>query len=317
MIRRNARSRVNRFLSFVAHGFVWFTVVVFLLVVAGPLPAFIVALSWGIGLGMHGFWAVLAPILRDRWVEVEVGRRVKTSVTNERRVLEGKHSRTLEALSAAVAHEIRNPITAAKSLVQQIGEDPSAADNAEYAKVAVEELDRVERSISHLLKYAREEELTPRRCRMEEIVGSALETLRERTTRSLVTIERDVDPLIVLDADPEKLRRVVLNLVQNAMDSLEESDFPNPTVSVSAGTSLAGDEVWLKVRDNGPGIDPDRMSKIWNPFHTFKQSGTGLGLAITKKIVDAHGGSIAVESELGAGAQFVVTLPAHGAHSGS
>jgi len=94
--------------------------------------------------------------------------------------LRGEHARNLEELSASIAHEIRNPITAAKSLVQQLGEDPGSAENVEYANIALQELDRVEKSISHLLRYAREEEMNPRPMKLADAIESALETVRER-----------------------------------------------------------------------------------------------------------------------------------------
>ena len=153
------------------------TVCFFLLMVAGFRAAFIVALAWGIGLVMHYFFALVAPDLRRRLIDSEVSREVETTRPVERRSLEDKHARSLEQLSASIAHEIRNPITAAKSLVQQMGEDPSSRENVAYANVALEELDRVERSISHLLKYAREEELHVGELRVAEVVDSALETL--------------------------------------------------------------------------------------------------------------------------------------------
>ena len=284
----------------------------FLLVVAGFLPALIVALAWGIGLVAHGFFGVLAPVLRGRWVRDEVGRRLHQSVTHERRALEGRHGRALEELSASVAHEIRNPITAAKSLVQQIAEAPHAPENAEYARVAAVELDRVERSVSHLLRYAREEPLSLSEIQLEQVIDSALEGLRERLKKSPVRIERDDSGDGFLYADADKLRRILLNLLGNALDALEESSFPDPRVRIASGRSLSGEEVWISVGDNGPGIEPERVPKIFDPFHSSKTAGTGLGLAITRKLVEAHAGSIEVKSSLGAGTEFLLTFPRHG-----
>ena len=128
---RVAQRRANLKLSFLMHFVTYGSVCVMLLFVAGFRPAFIVALCWGIGLAVHYFGAVVAPQLRHRWVDQEVGRQVHESVTRERRALEGKHVQSLEELSASIAHEIRNPVTAAKSLVQQMGEDPVANQNVE------------------------------------------------------------------------------------------------------------------------------------------------------------------------------------------
>ena len=109
--------------------------------------------------------------------------------------------------------------------------------------------------------------------------------------------------------DPEKLRRVIINLISNALDALLESETPRPRIEIQAGENLAGTEVWLRVRDNGPGIAPDRLQEIFSPFFTSKEGGTGLGLAISKKVVDAHGGSIEVDSGPDRGTEFVMTLP--------
>src|SRR5262247_2024803 len=158
---------------------------------SGLLHGLAIGLGWGIGLVFHYFAALVAPDLRRRLVEREVARQVEESAPAERRHLENRHARSLERLAAGVAHEIRNPITAAKSLVQQMGEDPNSKETLAYANIALAELDRVERSISHLLRFAREEELSLREVRLGEVVDSALATFQERAARSGVAIERE------------------------------------------------------------------------------------------------------------------------------
>lgn len=306
---REARRRANAKLSFVIHASAWASVCAFLLFVAGFRAAFVVALAWGIGLAMLWVAAVLAPDLRERLIAREVARQVGSSASRQRQELRGEHARSLEALSASIAHEIRNPITAAKSLVQQMGEDPRASDNVEYARVALEELDRVERSISHLLRFARDEELQLRPLRIADVLDSALDLLRERIDRLGVQVGRDLDGPVELDGDADKLRRVLLNLLNNALDALEQAKTPAPRIDVALGRNLAGSEVWLRVRDNGPGIEPERLGRIFSPFYTTKAEGTGLGLAISKKLVEAHGGALDVRSTLGAGSEFLLTLP--------
>jgi len=113
--------------------------------------------------------------------------------------------------------------------------------------------------------------------------------------------------------DAEKLRRVLINLTGNALDALEEARTPDPRIQVVSGEDLAGREVWLRVRDNGPGIAPEVLARIFSPFYTSKSSGTGLGLAISKKLVDAHGGSIEAHSTPGQGTEFLLTFPKHAA----
>jgi signal transduction histidine kinase len=109
--------------------------------------------------------------------------------------------------------------------------------------------------------------------------------------------------------DPEKLRRVLINLLGNALDALEGAGTPGAKIEVTSGENLAGTEVWVRMRDNGPGIDPEALQKIFSPFYTSKEEGTGLGLAISKKVVDAHGGSLEASSTPGAGAEFLLIFP--------
>ncbi len=308
-IRRRARRAAGRLVWFLGHLIVWSLGILVLLVTAGWYPALVVALAWGIGLASHGFFAVVAPGLLRRRTDAEVVRQLQGSAAAARRQLEGRHARSLEELSASVAHEIRNPITAAKSLVQQMGEDPMSPDHAEYARTALEELDRVERSVSHLLRYARDEELKLEDVDLASVLDAALRALEERRARSQARIERDVDVTARLRGDPEQLRRVLMNLVGNALDALDDAATSDPWVRISLGRSLAGTEVWVRVRDNGPGIAPALLDKIWSPFQTSKKNGTGLGLAITRKLVEAHGGTIEVTSAPAQGCEFVATFP--------
>ncbi len=274
--------------------------------------AWIVGLVWGLELVGRFSKRVVEPHLRHRWVDREVNRRLRRTVPAERDKLENEHDRRVSELAAGVAHEIRNPISAAKSLVQQMGEDPAAEDNVGYAHVALDELNRVERSISHLLRYAREEDVHFGEMRIAAVIDSALETLRDRIARSGAQITTSVDAEGVMRGDAEQLRRVILNLLGNALDALDEAGVAEPRVDLQAGENLAGTEVWVRIRDNGPGMEPSRLQHIFSPFYTSKDDGTGLGLAISRKVVDAHGGSIEAASEPGKGTEFVITLPRAG-----
>jgi signal transduction histidine kinase len=303
--RRAAERKIRFFQHLISYSFV----VAFLLLVVGKFVAMIVALSWGIGLASHFFQAIVAPDLRRKWVRGEVDRQVSRTVSRQRVALEDEKLRSLEELSASIAHEIRNPITAAKSLVQQLGEDPGSAENVEYAQIALQELDRVERSISHLLRYAREEEMHPEKMKLVDAAESALETVRERLDSAHVLVRRDFDVPGEMVGDAEQLRRVFINLIGNALDAFAEAKTREPSLEIAIGENLGGNEVWARVRDNGPGMDPDTQTRIFKPFFTSKANGTGLGLAITRKLVDAHGGEIELASAPGQGSEFTLHFP--------
>jgi signal transduction histidine kinase len=305
---REARTSANRKIGFIAHAIVYSLGCLLIFVAGGFLAGLIVLITWSIALASHGFFSVVAPALRSRWIGQDLSKH-RSTTSAERAETESRHARSLAELSAAIAHEIRNPITAAKSLVQQIAEDPAAPENREYANVAVQELDRVERSISHLLRFAREEPKRVSTTPLGEVIRAAARLLDERISQHGIELICDTERAGTAEADPEQLRRVIANLIGNAIDALSEARTGSPRIEIHAGENLAGTEAWITVADNGPGIAPEAMSKIFTPFYTSKKTGTGLGLALSRKILEEHGGRLDVKSEPGSGAEFVITLP--------
>jgi signal transduction histidine kinase len=299
----------GRAIGFYAHFIAYSFTCVLVLVTAGGFPALLVGLGWGIGLVIHGLFALLVPLLRAARGSVAATRAARLPAPSARSLPAPDRARALEELSAAIAHEIRNPITAAKSLVQQIAEDPGAADSSEHARVAVEELDRVERSIAHLLRFAREEPFEPGPVVVSELIDSALELMRDRAERQGVRLERDLSPLPGLVADAEQLRKVLANLIGNALDAHESRPIADAWIRVSAGQNLAGDELWLRVADNGPGMTPQQREQAFQPFRTHKPGGTGLGLALARKVLQRHGGSIEIAEGKRGGAELLLVLP--------
>jgi signal transduction histidine kinase len=124
-----------------------------------------------------------------------------------------------------------------------------------------------------------------------------------------VAVDCQLDTQGSMRGDPEQLRRVVINLIGNAIDAMEGAGTAEPKLTIMSGDNLAGTEVWVRLQDNGPGIPVETRAKIFDPFFTTKSSGTGLGLALSKKVVDAHGGCISVESSPQHGTEFVLSFP--------
>jgi signal transduction histidine kinase len=317
-------------IGFAAHLIVYVLICLLLLVTAGFYATLIVAIAWGIGLAMHGFFTMAVPSLwggsrtaarpeaaRPELARPEAIHSQHGSAPTRRAPTadEGSRARSLEELSAAIAHEIRNPITAAKSLVQLIAEDPSAAETAEHARVAIEELDRVERSIAHLLRFAREEPFEPVELDVNELIESAIDLVQDRADRQRVRIERDIERLPSAYVDGQQLRKVLANLIGNALEAHADFKAADPLVRISAGQNLAGDELWIRVRDNGPGIPAALSAKVFRPFYTSKPGGTGLGLALAHKVLARHGGSIELVSHTGQGAELLLTLPRRAARA--
>jgi signal transduction histidine kinase len=312
---RRARRRAAAEVGFYTHLMSYLGVMAFLALInlfTTRYPWFVwPALGWGLGLFSHYMAVFGSRMLRQRYFDPAVDREVR----REKVVMQTEKQASIDELSSTIAHEIRNPIAAAKSLVQQMGEDPQSVENVEYAKVALGELDRVERRISHLLKYAKEEEYTFAPVNVATVVDAALTQMRAKLDAAKVSVVRNYIAGPTVLADSEKLRQVFANILDNAIDALDTVvEGRRVEVFIENGARAAangsrGDAATVRVRDNGCGIPADKVDRIFNPFFTTKEKGTGLGMAISRKIVEAHEGAIDVVSETGRGTEFLVTLP--------
>ena len=301
-----ARRRAAAEVGFYAHLASYLGVIGFLFLInifSSRYPWFLwPALGWGIGLFSHYMGTFGSRHLRERYFDPAVEREVR----REKAAMHTEKQASIDELSSTIAHEIRNPIAAAKSLVQQMGEDPTSVENVEYAKVALDELDRVERSVAHLLKYAKEEDYSLAHVNVATVVDAALTEMRGKLEAAHVAVVRNYITGPTVLADREKLRQVFANVLDNAIDALGAVvEGRRIELFIENGARKAT----VRVRDNGCGIAADRIDRIFNPFFTTKEKGTGLGMAIAKKIVEAHEGSIDVVSEAGRGTDLVITLP--------
>jgi signal transduction histidine kinase len=270
------------------------------------------ALFWGFGIISH-FTAVFGwRWIHDRVFAPAIEREVRREVQQEKEALRTEKQASLDELTATFAHEIRNPIAAARSLVQQMGEDPISTENVEYARVALDELARVERSVSHLLKFAKEEDYHFENVNAASVLDAALLQMRAKVEANSVTVSRSYLNGPVIRADAEKLRQVFSNILDNAIDamaSVKSERRIDLSIQVPPNSGGRPQMAAIRIKDNGCGIAEDRIAKIFNPFYTSKSNGTGLGLGIAKKVVDAHRGTIEVTSHEGEGSVFTVAIP--------
>ena len=235
----------------------------------------------------------------------------------ERRALE-KRAADAEALSAMgtlalnLAHEIRNPLNAAKLQLHLLGKDvdklsPEAETRASlHRRISIvgDEIARLNRLLSEFLELARPRGIRREPVHVGELVGSVLSLERESAEARGVRIVSDFAPGVAAIGDAEKLRQVVLNLVVNALEAMKDGG----VLTVRVGPE-SGERILIAIEDTGPGIDPAVRAQVFDPFFTTKEAGTGLGLSIVRKIVDQHAGDIRLESELGKGTTVRVTIP--------
>ena len=185
--------------------------------------------------------------------------------------------------SVDVAHEIRLD-RRGEGLVQQMGEDPTSR-NVEYGKVALDELERVERSISHLLKYAKEEDYNLTRVNVATVVDSALTQMHAKLDEARVLVARNYISGPTITADAEKLRQVFANVLDNAIDALTPvAEGRRIELYIENGRP---DYATVRVVDNGAGIPADKIGRIFNPFFTTKEKGRAWHGNLAE-IVEAH-----------------------------
>jgi len=223
----------------------------------------------------------------------------------ERSLAHAEKLAALGELAARVAHEIRNPVTAARSLAQQLARDPGLPCVAEH-RLILAELERVERHVGDLLRFARREELRFEPVDLGELARATLDALRPRLDAAGIAVHLEAQSGVLARADRDKLRQVLVNLLENARDALATSPSPRRVVvAIGNGNGVAT----LSVTDNGPGVPADALPRLFEPFFSLKQTGTGLGLAIARHAVEAHGGEIVAVPAEGPGLVFRVTLP--------
>jgi signal transduction histidine kinase len=230
------------------------------------------------------------------------------TVAVERSLAHAERLAAIGETAARIAHEIRNPVTAARSLAQQLAREPGAAHAAEHGLILAE-LERVERHVAALLRFARHEELRLEAVDLGEMVRATVATFRPRLEADRVALALEVADGVVARVDREKLRQVVINLVENALDALGEVPADRRlSVAVEGSNGTAG----VRVTDSGPGVPEGALVRLFEPFFSLKPTGTGLGLAIVQRIVEAHGGRIDATPIPSGGMTFGVELPVGG-----
>jgi signal transduction histidine kinase len=217
-----------------------------------------------------------------------------------------EHFATLGELAAGLAHEIRNPLAGIAGVLEIASRDlPDSSPARNVMEDAKQEAVQINRILTDLLETARPK---PPQFRLSDIVGTAEHAVvfaRQQAITKRILIEFDiVDTPPSVEHDPAQINQVLLNLLLNAIQSMDK-----PGVIKVRVEQIGDDTVAIKVSDQGKGIAADHLPNIFRPFFTTKGHGTGLGLSLARRMVESHGGSIAVESTLGKGTTFTVELP--------
>jgi two-component system NtrC family sensor kinase len=234
----------------------------------------------------------------------------------EQRLIRSERLAAAGRLASHITHEVRNPLNSislnTELLEEELAELPQASrDEAQSILRAVQhEIDRLTGITEEYLQFARLPKPNLDDEDLDTIVGSLLTFLGgELAQNDVVLVQQLAGDLPPIAVDENQIRQALLNLLRNAIEAMAGSG-GELTVETR---QLSGDDsplVEVRVTDQGPGIDPDVLAQVYEPFFSTKDGGTGLGLALTQQIIHEHGGRISVESQRGQGTTFVVSLPA-------
>ncbi len=219
-------------------------------------------------------------------------------------------------LAAGIAHEIRNPLASISGSIQMLSAELDLdEDNEKLMDIIMREVDRLNQLITDFLAYARPNPISIEFVNLREIMEDIINLLERRDHEMPVRFRVEFDPdLKDMFGDSQRIRQVLWNILTNAIDATRGMEIP-PVVWISMENMTAGDknaeQIRIKIRDNGSGMEEERMKHIFDPFFTTKAKGTGLGMSLVFQIVEMHNGEISVSSELGKGTSFTIDLPLH------
>lgn len=217
---------------------------------------------------------------------------------------------SLGELSAYVAHEIRNPLTGIRTTVQFVASKFKPRDpRREDLDDVIQELDRIEQIITGLLLFARPPQARPQPCDVHQVLQRTLDLMELQLGDAKVKVIKELaEELPQVEADPDLMQQVFLNLCLNAVQAMPEGGELSITTGVRRYRTRRS-LVDVSIRDTGVGIPKDLMEKIFDPFFTTRSMGTGLGLPISVQIVRDTGGVITAKNNPGGGATLRVSLP--------
>ncbi len=288
---------------------------VYLLAGLGTLLTFLV----GIGVARH----ITGPVHRLVTAAREIGRgNLGRAVQVQARDEIGYLAQTMEEMRsklltrdaqlrqmlAGVAHEIRNPLSGIEIYAGLIADElPSGDPRREHIHKVTAQVNTMNQVISEFLHFARPPSPQPGEVVLSQLVDDARFLLSPEMEAAGVTFHTEVAPEARVHADPEQVKRAVVNLMKNAVQAMSEGG------ALTVRAERAGDDVALEVEDTGPGLPEEVRQRLFEPFFTTREKGSGLGLAIVQQTAETNAGRVEVESIPGRGSVFRLVLPASGA----
>ena len=239
-------------------------------------------------------------------LEIRVQERTAELIVTHKRLVTQERIAALGRAAAEVAHEVKNPLAGLMLYSLHLKNTATNLSPGEASIVdkIVDTINHLNSRVEQILGFARPVNLTLRFGNINEMVNGVLELLRPQLTANNVEVQLSLDQQAYGMLDEASMRGALMNIMLNAIEAMREGG------TLSVVTRQAGETVQLEISDTGPGIDEETAKKIFEPFYTTKAQGLGLGVPYAKKIIEQHGGTVAVNSKLGEGTTISIALPA-------
>lgn len=259
------------------------------------------------------YFQIVTSPLRDSDGRISAIIEVSIDVTEKRKAEEARRQTekltSLGLLGAGLAHEINNPLGNILGYATVLmGEENLIPEQREKLEIIIEQAKKGSEIIRGLLEFSRQSRPSFQSISINAVIEEAVRTLSRRTEEKRMKFETLLRVVPTVMADPTQIGQVIENLVMNSMDALENQASP----SIRIETDVSGQTVEVRVVDNGPGIPEAVQQNVFDPFFTTKPvgKGVGLGLSICAGILEAHDGSISIDSEQGKGTIISFRIPA-------
>jgi signal transduction histidine kinase len=243
----------------------------------------------------------------------EMVEKLKEKELLEKRLYEAEHLSKVGQLASGIAHEIRNPLNYISLAIDHLKSEllPSCGDRGcELESIAdniKEEVRKANYMVLNFMNYGRPLKLRLQQISYPELVDKAMPIMQARLDEQRIEVLRDIpDDLPPMQVDPELMRNCLCNFITNGAQAMPEGG----RITLGADLDREAGVFHLTFKDEGVGIEPQDLEKVFQPYFTTKEAGIGLGLAITERIIKEHGGSLEVKSSVGEGTTFIVNLPA-------
>ncbi len=252
---------------------------------------------------------VVVTVYEGHKAALGICRDITERLETEKRIREAEHLAHIGEITASLAHEIRNPLSAAGMSIQMLLKNQAFKGNEKRRlEILAQEVGRLNRIVTEMLDFAKPMRFDLQPGSLAALVDSCLDAIETRIMEKDIVITKRVSrSLPLVNMDSEKVEQAVINLLLNAIEAVDREGRIDIAVVRGKGRAKT---LRLEITDNGHGIDPESAPYIFDPFFSRKSKGTGLGLANTKKIIEAHGGTIEVVGANPSGTRVILTVPA-------